>query len=412
MYAMEGVKISYHPILLTGSIFIAIGASEIALMLAFRFREIENGNNGIAKIVGAFFMGGAIAGMHYTGMMAATFDSVSQNVMLDSPLFLDTGSMVISVTIGTAIILGIVLVTSFILDQRLNEEIAFKGAILESVLDCVIIIDRQGKILECNPAVTKTFGYSRGEVIGTTLEQKLLIPSSIHSFIGIDGAYIYNKRIDVTGVKENGEQIPIELTITRIKKEGAPVFTVYARDITKFKQSEKTIRKMAYRDALTGLPNRRFFNEHLSNALKVAKSQQTKLALLFLDLDRFKIINDSMGHTFGDLLLKSVAQRLQECVELDDSNVICRNGGDEFTIILENSTGIKAEDTVKKIIHSLIKPFYLEGQEIFITASLGVSMYPRDGQDQETLMKNADAAMYEAKDRGRNDFSFFNQAAA
>ena len=197
----------------------------------------------------------------------------------------------------------------------------------------------------------------------------------------------------------------VELTITKIEKEGAPIFTVYARDITELKKTEETIRQLAYQDPLTGLPNRRFFNEHLSEAIKDAEKQQKMIAVIFLDLDHFKNINDSMGHTYGDLLLNKVAERLQQCMK--NGSVVSRNGGDEFTIFLKDTTEKEAEDATKRTINFLTQPFYLEEHEVFITTSVGVAMYPRDGKDLETLLKNADTAMYEVKEQGRNGFSFF-----
>ncbi|WP_191992054.1 bifunctional diguanylate cyclase/phosphodiesterase [Bacillus aerolatus] len=411
MAAMRGVHITYRPFFFSISILIAIGASIIALMLAFRFRESEKGISSRAKLISGMVMGIAIAGMHYTGMVSAIFTPVHQGTGVGASSDIDIYAIVISVAISTVVILGIMLVISFLLDRRLNEEIAFKGAILESVLDCVIIIDRNGNILECNPSVIRTFGYSREDILGQNMEKKLFSRSSLNntdsspSLTSNDGKLICDTRMEVTGIRRSGTEFPVEMTITRIKKEGLPAFTVYARDITEFKETEETIRQMAYQDTLTGLPNRRLFNEYLTESLKEAEDNKTLAAVAFLDLDRFKLINDSMGHTFGDLLLKSVAERLQAC--LGTQNVVSRNGGDEFTIILKDTTEQEAENTAKRIIHSLTRPFYLEDHEVFITTSIGLSMYPKDGKDEETLIKNADTAMYDAKEQGRNGFSFF-----
>lgn len=406
MAAMKGFHIHYQPFLFILSILIAIGASTIALMLAFQFRENQTGIGNKAKMISGIIMGVAITGMHYTGMAASTFTADDQGI--GEAALIDTNALVISVAISAVVILGFVLITSFVLDQRLSEEIAFKGAILESVLDCVIIIDQDGTIMECNPAVIRTFGFSRNDLIGKNMERTLFLHTSdtiARLLILNDGQVRMDERIEISGVRRNGEEFPVEITITKIKKEGASAFTVYARDITEHKKTEETIRELAYQDPLTGLPNRRFFNEQLSATLKDAEKQLEKVAIIFLDLDHFKVINDSMGHTFGDLLLCNVAERLQKCLQND--NVVSRNGGDEFTVILKNVTETEAEYAAKTIIHSLTRPFYLEEHEVFITTSIGLSMYPRDGADQETLIKNADTAMYEAKEHGRNGFAFF-----
>ncbi|MFJ7934494.1 EAL domain-containing protein [Sporosarcina sp. NPDC096371] len=411
MAAMKGIRITYDPFLVVVSLVLAISASIIALMLAFRFRGSRNGVSSNTKLVSATVMGIAISSMHYTGMFAATIvpdnSSVGKVVVA-----LDTSSIVVGLTMGTIVILGIVLAISFVLDRRLEEEMTFKGAILESVLDCLIIIDHKGNIIECNPASVRTFGYIQEELIGHNLKNKLLVQPSakqaeVPSITASDGKMICDQRLETIGVRCDGDEFPIELTITKIKREGLPLFTVYARDITKVKQSEDIIKKMAYRDFLTSLPNRRFFNEHLRMALKEAEAHQTKVAVLYLDLDGFKLINDSMGHTVGDLMLKSVAERLQNCMETQ--NTVARNGGDEFTIILNGTTRQEAENIVGKLIQSLAQPFDLEGHEAFITTSIGIAMYPSDGENQETLVKHADIAMYEAKEQGRNGYSFFRK---
>ncbi|WP_342514975.1 EAL domain-containing protein [Sporosarcina sp. FSL K6-1522] len=402
MAAMEGIHITYQPVYFVVSICIAIGASIIALMLTFRFRESQQGIGNKAKIVSGMVMAIAIAGMHYTGMFGARFIPDHQIAEIDKTS-LDMDAVVTAVTISTIVILGIVLVISFVLDRRLDEEITFKDAILESVLDCLIIINNKGNIIECNPAVTTTFGHAREELIGQHMEQKLLGRLAENN---VETEKIqYNQRVEMTGIRCNGETFPVELTVTKIKKEGLPLFTVYMRDITQLKQSEETIWKMAYRDSLTGLPNRRFFSEHLNVSLIEAEVHETKLAVIFLDLDHFKLINDSMGHAFGDILLKSVAERLRKCVEAPD--IVARNGGDEFTLILQDTNDQLAETVVENIIYALNEPFDLGEQEVFISTSIGISMYPADGEDQEVLVKNADTAMYEAKEQGRNGYSFF-----
>jgi diguanylate cyclase (GGDEF)-like protein/PAS domain S-box-containing protein len=196
-------------------------------------------------------------------------------------------------------------------------------------------------------------------------------------------------------------------------KEG---LTVYFQDITERKRTEETIKQLAYFDALTGLPNRTLFNDRLNLALAQASRDQQMLALIFLDLDRFKTINDTLGHTLGDRLLQEIAKRLVGCLRRSDTVsrfgskecIISRLGGDEFTILLPRIHQVEdAARIAQRILDTLKPPFYLDGHELHITTSLGIAFYPNDGKDAQTLLKNADAAMYRAKEWGRNSYRFY-----
>ena len=178
-------------------------------------------------------------------------------------------------------------------------------------------------------------------------------------------------------------------------------------DITERKQAEKEIQKLAYYDVLTGLPNRTLFLDRLSQALAQGRREERKVGVLFLDLDRFKAINDTLGHVAGDMLLKYVARRLQGCVRQSDT--VARLGGDEFVVILP---GVHTEADLtafsKKILETLSRPVRLGEKKFFTTASIGISVFPEDADDVETLIRNADIAMYAAKDRGKNTYQFFS----
>ncbi len=189
--------------------------------------------------------------------------------------------------------------------------------------------------------------------------------------------------------------------------DGRPVGRVSSfRDITERKRAEERLHYLALHDALTGLPNRALLYERLSQAMVFAQRSKRQVALLFLDLDRFKIINDSLGHAVGDQLLKSVSERLLGCVR--KSNTVSRLGGDEFTVILANITQVGSTARVaQKILDAISRPLHLSGHEFFVTASAGIALYPTDGDNAEALIKNADAAMYLAKERGRNNYQFY-----
>ncbi|MCM3569730.1 EAL domain-containing protein [Neobacillus mesonae] len=196
--------------------------------------------------------------------------------------------------------------------------------------------------------------------------------------------------------KLNGDTIDVEMTITPIQYEGKFAVQVVGRDITERKQAEKTIKTMAYYDSLTGLPNRNKFKKYLNKILENQGDKQ--LAVLFLDVDRFKIINDTKGHTVGDLVLQQVAKRLETAVQT--AGLVSRQGGDEFLIVLEDTDKERAVKIADRIINEFASPLYVEDQEFFVTPSIGISLYPDHGLDEETLIKNADTAMYKAKERG------------
>ena len=192
-----------------------------------------------------------------------------------------------------------------------------------------------------------------------------------------------------------------------------------AQDITERKRAEREIHRLAFFDHLTGLANRMLFMDRLNKALAYAERHRSVLAIMFLDLDRFKVINDTLGHTVGDLLLKHVAARLIESVRLSDSVgrptessealSLARLGGDEFTILLTDLTRVDGvEKVAERIIAALAKPVSIEGHEVFVTASIGIALYPHDGETEEALIKNADTAMYHAKDGGRNAYQFYS----
>jgi len=235
--------------------------------------------------------------------------------------------------------------------------------------------------------------------------------------------------IDHRIVLPNGTDFTIHLQAEAVCEEqaGEPTVIGTAQDITERKQAERAIHRLAYYDSLTGLANRVLFKDRLSNALSYAERHHLHLATLFIDLDRFKVINDTLGHTVGDLLLTHVAERLSESVRQSDSvgrhaghepsHALARLGGDEFTILLTTlSHPEDAGRVARRILEMLAHPFSIDGHEVFISASIGISIYPSDGSTVEALLKNADTAMYHAKEQGRNNCQYYssglNAAAA
>ncbi len=294
--------------------------------------------------------------------------------------------------------------------QQKNDELSLRlaAAVFENSLDGIIITDATGKILTVNRMFSAVTGYERKEVLGRN-------PSFLKSGKQDDAFYqafwhslkttgqwqgeIWNKR-------KNGEVFAEWMQISSVKNEDGDTLhyiSVFS-DITERKQSEDKIIHQAYHDALTDLPNRVLFKDRLEQALAFAQRlKHQNVAVLFMDLDRFKFINDTLGHDAGDQLLQEVAVRLHNCVRASDT--VARLGGDEFTILLpEVDHADEAMLVAAKVLAAMKRPFTLSGKELFVTVSIGISMYPKDGENVDTLMKNADAAMYHVKGQGRAGF--------
>lgn len=272
----------------------------------------------------------------------------------------------------------------------------------------IIAVYHKGKIDYINEGGCKIFGASNPqELIGQPLS-RFVPDNQIEQLTVLEPFLEYEtdaiKRFEIEMVKLDGERIEVEMATMPILYEGKWVKQVIGRDITQRKRTEKTIQNMAFYDALTGLPNRNKFRQELNHVL--TKPGSDRLAVLFLDLDRFKIINDTKGHTVGDLLLKKVANRLVSAIQMD--GIVSRHGGDEFIILLKNMEKEKVGLMAQKILNEFSEPLNLDNQEFYVTPSIGISLYPVDALDEETLIKLADIAMYAAKERGKNNFQFYS----
>ncbi len=271
--------------------------------------------------------------------------------------------------------------------------------IIENNADGIVIIDKNGKTRFFSPAAEILFGQKAGNLIG-----------KLFRFPVVAGQ---TSEIDI--IRSEDDKITAEMRVVKIDWEGDSAYLATLRDITRrnqmttyLKKAREKERHLAYHDALTNLPNRLLFYDRLGRAIVQAKRYRHKVTLLFLDLDKFKPINDSLGHHVGDLLLKAVAERLKKC--LRESDTIARLGGDEFTIILDHIVQQQDSDKIAQtILHELSKPFIIEQNRITIAASIGISFFPNDGQDIDALVKNADIAMYLAKTEG-NNYQYFNSS--
>jgi diguanylate cyclase (GGDEF)-like protein/PAS domain S-box-containing protein len=292
--------------------------------------------------------------------------------------------------------------------KKAEEMLRKQSAAVSASMDGIGILDERLDFTYANDSLAKLYGFpGPASMIGRNLcdlyepYEQVRVITSIVPMVQQRGRW----RGEATGVRLDGVHFPQEISLTAIAGENSMVCVV--RDITERTYAEEQIKHLAYHDALTNLPNRLLFKDRLSVALSHAHREESRLAVLFLDLDRFKVINDSLGHNIGDQLLQAVAARIDACVR--DSDTVARLGGDEFTILLPRlNRSEDAAPVAAKIIDAVRYPFHIEGREFFITTSIGISVYPEDGADAETLIKNADTAMYQAKELGRDNYQLFN----
>lgn len=290
-------------------------------------------------------------------------------------------------------------------------EISRTKALLEHIVAAVINFDEQGVIESLNPAAEKMFGCGSDEIIGQHITR--LIPAMQ---AGSDAALAGNTpsepekicRIgrESIGCRQDGQCFPIDISITQLSLGGRSTAIAIIDDISGRKQYEEQLEYQANHDELTNLPNRNLLTDRLRQALLMARRNHQEVAIFFVDLDNFKFINDTLGHDIGDRLLKIVAERLSACVRSGDT--VARQGGDEFVIIVSNQA--VSDHTTRiaaKILQETAQPFCIDEHELIITCSIGISLFPRDGEDVQALIKNADVAMYRAKEQGRNRFQFF-----
>ncbi len=294
--------------------------------------------------------------------------------------------------------------------EKANERLQLFVKMFDNSGEAILITDAQQRIIAVNPAFYLITQFSEEEVIGNK-------PGMLSS--GRQDAKFYQamwKTISETGTwqgeiwnrRKSGEIFPEWLSIGTVKNAQGEVLNYIGlfTDISQRKAAEAHIEYLAHYDSLTNLPNRALFADRLKHALVTGSRNQKKTALLFLDLDKFKSVNDAMGHLAGDLLLQSVAERLKSCVRVSDT--ICRQGGDEFMILLAEIGGAEdAEMVARKIVAAMAEPHQIGNRALTITFSIGISICPDDATDEETMIKNADDAMYVAKESGRNNYKFF-----
>ena len=285
--------------------------------------------------------------------------------------------------------------------------------VFENSRDAIAITDREHRVLAVNQAFAEITGFAPADIVGAALPQ---LRTGEHEPTFYQQIWDYVAANDhwegeVWSVRASGEEYPVWVALTAIRDSADQVINYMAilSDITDRKRVEEHTRHLAEHDFLTDLPNRVLFLDRLHQALAAARRKQARVAVMFLDLDRFKGINDSFGHHVGDAVLKEVAARLTGCVRGVDT--VSRQGGDEFVVILADIGGVdQAAHVANSVMAAVARPVKFDGHTVSLSVSIGISIYPTDGEDLDTLLKHADVAMYHAKQNGRNAFSFFDAA--
>ncbi len=283
---------------------------------------------------------------------------------------------------------------------RAEEASALSDTILANAPFCVLATDRAGRVRSINPAGERLLGYGPGELIGRDAVRSLLLDRELESIRG------RRQEIECTFVRRDGSHVPVVLAVAPLRdadgRNNGMLGIAY--DITERRRNEAYIRHMAHHDELTGLPNRTLLQERAALAIDMARATGRQMAVLLIDLDRFKHINDSLGHHAGDVVLCAVAARLKECLRTSDT--VARMGGDEFVILLPQIDAAEhAERVAAKLLEAMGEAVQAGPHRLTVTPSIGIACYPRDGEDLTTLLRNADVAMYQTKNNGRNNFT-------
>jgi diguanylate cyclase (GGDEF)-like protein/PAS domain S-box-containing protein len=292
--------------------------------------------------------------------------------------------------------------------RKLHVREARLQAILNNAADAILTIDQKGIMISANGAAGILFGYTIEHMHGLPFDQIAILEN-------LEPAPDFltklsdrtQSNVELIGCKEDGTRFPMAISVSLVEAEDEKFFVCMLRDLTEQYRSQERIYQLAHHDSLTGLANRFRLNQGLESLLSLARRGQAHVAVMFIDLDYFKKINDSLGHQVGDLLLKEAAYRLKGL--LRETDIVARLGGDEFVVVLSEYEAINNVSALaERVINELARPYLLAEHKWHSAASVGISLYPSDGADGDTLLRNADAAMYVAKGKGRNNYQFFS----
>lgn len=289
---------------------------------------------------------------------------------------------------------------SFLSHDTSDTANSYLKTVLAYVTDGLIAFDSLGVVKMFNPVAERMFGYQESEVRGQSAD--MLLTDLRQSA----GRPVELGMREVVGTRKSGATFQVDVSVSESSHGNQLIYIAVLHDVTERQQAEQRLVYLAPYDALTGLPTRMLFHDRATQALARADREEKLVAIMYLDVDHFKNINDSMGHHAGDGLLKAVAKRITSCLRNVDT--VSRMGGDEFTIILESIPHIDSATIVaEKILDAMQEPFHLDGHEVQVTASIGITLYPMDDEELTRLVKHADQAMYRAKQAGRNNYQLF-----
>ncbi|TDG00097.1 EAL domain-containing protein [Paenibacillus piri] len=412
------IEITYDPLLFTLSIATAIGASIAALWLSFYFRKGGGKGGALKKLASGLVMGAAIAGMHYTGMGAAQFRPEAKPPLSVS-MTLDHRLLPYFISAGVLCTLGLFLLAVFISrrfalkDTEMLENEKWYKSLYEHNQDGIISVDLRRQVTGFNRAASNMTGVDAARfyhqpvsaILSLIVEQER--ERTQKRFMKAFGGE--RQSFETAIAHRGGHRVDLSVVIVPVMVDGQVVGNhIIAKDITEEKRAKEQIRHLAFHDELTGLPNRRMFNQAISETIEDRRDKPGQFAVMVLDIDRFKMINDSLGHTYGDLFLKEVSGRIRQSAEGFDVTV-ARLGGDEFTLLCHGRyDGDETSVLAERIIRTIQLPYRLKDNDFYVTASIGIAVFPEHGRDAVDLLKNADTAMYEVKKQGKNGFRFFS----
>ncbi|RAT94805.1 bifunctional diguanylate cyclase/phosphodiesterase [Brevibacillus sp. Leaf182] len=411
------IEITYDMWIVVLSIIIATTASAAALWLLFYFRRDQSKYAYLYKLGSSLIMGAAIAGMHYTGMVAAHF-YVTELPTTEVETQIESETLAYIIVLATFLLIGITLFGLFInkrLSQKdtvIQENESWYRSLYKNNEYGIISLDTGGCIIKMNPAVTKIGGLREDEFINQHVskigmhiveEQRELTKDSFAQSFQPN-----RNNFETTIFHPNGKRVELSVLNVPVEIEGEVVGNhIIVKDITEENRVKEKIRYLAYHDELTDLPNRRKFNQVLHQSIEKSSQDSSSFAVMVIDIDRFKMINDSLGHSYGDIFLQGVSDRIVKSAEGYHAT-IARMGGDEFTILCETGADHReAASLADKIIEALKQPFSLKDSEFYISASIGTAIFPDHGTDAVVLLKKADTAMYEVKKQGKNGHLFY-----
>ena len=292
-------------------------------------------------------------------------------------------------------------------------QLRLKAAAVEQAGEAMVLLDREGYIQHVNPAFSRITGYLTNEAVGQRLDELLHQPTErydSHFFRRVVGQLIVTGHWEghVWGMHKSGHQFPSLLSLSVIRNPAGQVVNHIGifNDISQQKSYEEKLKKLALYDALTGLANRTLLMQRLNQVLDLAQRQSSSIAVFFMDLDRFKDINDQYGHAMGDALLKQVAQRLSNQVRASD--LVARLAGDEFVLLLEGVSEYTAIHRADRVLAAINKPYVLKGHQLHIGLSIGIALFPAHATDADALLKYADQALYQVKQSGRNNYAVYS----